>query len=180
MHFLGNQTENKQNQQQQQKLKSKSNSFSSLERENLEEKLGEFKGLNDNGFGNGGNFNSNMKIPWRLEVAKALITHSRRFPDRWITWLLAMKKGLRSRSKPWVTPIHASMKLAGLNFRAFDLLNVDQIAIEKCVCWASLFSIRVRERKREKREKCLKAKKMKENVNTETSGFCFFLFVFVF
>ena len=151
MHFLGNQTENKQNQRQQKKSKSKSksNSFSSLERESLEEKLGEFKGLNNNGFGNGGNFNSNMKIPWRLEVAKALITHSRRFPDRWITWLLAMKKGLRSRSKPWVTPIHASMKLAGLNFRAFDLLNVDQIAIEKCVCWASLFSIRVRERKRE-------------------------------
>ena len=55
-----------------------------------------------------------------------------------------MKKGLRSRLKPWATPIHASVKLAvaSLNFRAFDLLNVDQIAIEKCVCCAPLFSAR--------------------------------------
>ena len=73
------------------------------------------------------------------------------------------------------------MKLAGLNFRAFDLLNVDWIAIEKCVCCASLFSMRARERKRkskrEEREKCLEAEKMKENENTEMSeGFFFFFF----
>ena len=97
--------------------------------------------------------------------------------DRWITQSLAMKKGLRYRSKPWVTPIHASVKLAGLNFHAFDLLNVDRIAIEKCVCWALLFSMRARESKRGEREKCLEAKKMKENVNTETFGL-FFIFIF--
>ena len=68
------------------------------------------------------------------------------------------------------------MKLAGLNFHAFDLLNVDWIAIEKCVCCASLFSMRARERKREEREKCLEVEKMKENENIETSkGFFFFL-----
>ena len=99
--------------------------------------------------------------------------------DRWITQSLAMKKGLRYRSKPWVTPIHASVKLAGLNFHAFDLLNVDRIAIEKCVCWALLFSIRARESKRGEREKCLEAKKMKENVNTETFGL-FFYFYFLY
>ena len=70
------------------------------------------------------------------------------------------------------------MKLVGLNFHAFDLLNVDQIAIEKCVCCASLFSVRARERKRERkreeREKYLEAKKMKENENTEMSGIFFF------
>ena len=75
-----------------------------------------------------------------------------------------------------------SVKLAGLNFRAFDLLNVDWIAIEKCVCCASLFSMRARERKRkskqEEREKCLEAEKMKENENTEMSeGFFFFFFM---
>ena len=90
-----------------------------------------------------------------------------------------MKKGLRSRSKPWATPIHVSVTLASLNFRAFDLLNLDQIAIGKCVCCASLFSMRARERKREskreEREKCLEAEKMKENENTETSnGFIYF------
>ena len=92
--------------------------------------------------------------------------------------MLAMKKGLRSRSKPWATSIHTSVTLAGLNFRAFDLLNVDRIVIEKCVCWASLFPVRAKERnresKREEREKCLDAKKMKENVNTEMSGLFFF------
>ena len=72
------------------------------------------------------------------------------------------------------------MKLAGLNFHAFDLLNVDRIAIEKCVCCAILFSVRARERKREskreEREKCLEVEKMKENENIETSkGFFFFL-----
>ena len=92
-----------------------------------------------------------------------------------------MKEGLRSRSKPWATSIHASVKLAGLNFPAFDLLNVDWIVVEKCVCYASLFSMRARERKREskreEREKCLEPEKMKENENTETSKvFCFFLF----
>ena len=73
-----------------------------------------------------------------------------------------------------------SVKLAGLNFRAFDLLNVDWIAIEKCVCYASLFSMRARERKRkskrEEREKCLEAEKMKENENTEMSEGFFFIF----
>ena len=92
-----------------------------------------------------------------------------------------MKKGLRSRSKPWVTLIHASVKLAGLNFRAFHLLNVDQIAIEKCVCCVSLFSVRARERKREskreEREKCLEAEKMKENENTK--AWVFFLNFFM-
>ena len=34
------------------------------------------------------------------------------------------------------------LAVAGLNFRAFDLLNVDRIAIEKCVCCAPLFSAR--------------------------------------
>ena len=73
------------------------------------------------------------------------------------------------------------MKLVGLNFPAFDLLNVDRITIEKCVCCASLFSMRARERKREskreEREKCLKPEKMKENENIETSKvFYFFLF----
>ena len=100
--------------------------------------------------------------------------------DRWITQSLAMKKGLISRSKPWATPIHASMKLVGLNFHAFDLLNVDQIAIEKCVCCASLFSVRARERKREskreEREKCLEAEKIKENENTK--AWVFFIFYF--
>ena len=79
-----------------------------------------------------------------------------------------MKKGLRSRLKPWATPIHASVKLVGLNFCAFDLLNVDRIAIEKCVCCASLFSVRTRERKRARereRERCLEVEKMKENEN---------------
>ena len=97
--------------------------------------------------------------------------------DRWIAQSLAMKKGLRSRSKPWVTPIHASVKLAGLNFHGSDLVNVDRIAIEKCVCWASLFSMRARESKRGEREKCLEAKKMKENVNTETFGLFFFFYM---
>ena len=50
--------------------------------------------------------------------------------------------------------------------------------MEKCVCCASLFSVRARERKREskqeEREKSLEAKKMKENENTETSGLFFF------
>ncbi|KAK7839433.1 protein kinesin light chain-related 1 [Quercus suber] len=73
--------------------------------------------------------------------------------DRWIAQSLAMKKGLRSRSKPWAKPIHASEKLAGLNFCAFDLLNVDWIAIKKCVCCASLFSVRARERASERRER---------------------------
>ena len=95
-----------------------------------------------------------------------------------------MKKGLISRSKPWATPIHASMKLVGLNFHAFDLLNVDQIAIEKCVCCASLFSVRARERKREskreEREKCLEAEKIKENENTKAWVFFYFLFLFFF
>ena len=134
-----------------------------------------------------------MKIPWRLEVAEASITHSWRFSitcnlatrfrslDWWIAQLLAMKKGLRSRSKRWATSIPASVKLVGWNFRAFGLLNVDRIAIEKCVCCASLFSVRARERKRERkreeREKYLEAKKMKENENTETSvGFFFFFY----
>ena len=74
-----------------------------------------------------------------------------------------MKKGLRSRLKPWVTPIHASVKLAiaGLNFRAFDLLNVYQIAIEKCVCCALLFSARG------EREVFLVLEN-EENENTET------------
>ena len=118
-----------------------------------------------------------MKIPWRLEIAEASITHLQRFSvtcnsmtcfqclDRWIAQSLAMKKGLRSRLKPWATPIHALVKLVGLNFCAFDLLNVDRIAIEKCVCCASLFSVRARESKWEEREKCLEAKKMKENEN---------------
>ena len=71
------------------------------------------------------------------------------------------------------------MKLAGLNFHAFDLLNVDRIAIEKCVCCALLFSVRARERKREskreEREKCLEVEKMKENENTEMpEGFILF------
>ena len=64
-----------------------------------------------------------------------------------------MKKGLRSRSKPWATLIHASVKLASLNFLAFDLLNIDRIAIEKCVCCASVFFVRARERKRERASK---------------------------
>ena len=50
--------------------------------------------------------------------------------------------------------------------------------MEKCVCCASLFSMRARESKREskqeEREKSLEAKKMKENENTETSGLFFF------
>ena len=95
--------------------------------------------------------------------------------------MLAMKKGLRSRSKPWATLIHASVKLASLNFLAFDLLNIDRIAIEKCVCCASVFSMRARERKREskqeEREKCLEAEKMKEDENIETSeGFYLFFY----
>ena len=89
-----------------------------------------------------------------------------------------MKQGLRSRLKPWATPIHTLVKLAGLNFRTFDLLNVDWIAIEKCVCCASLFSMRARERKRESKreegEKCLEVEKMKENENTETFEVFFF------
>ena len=93
-----------------------------------------------------------------------------------------MKEGLRSRSKPWVTPIHTLVKLAGLNFHAFDLLNVDWIAIEKCVCCASLFSMRARERKRESKreegEKCLEVEKMKENENTETFEVFFFFLIF--
>ena len=93
-----------------------------------------------------------------------------------------MKKGLRSRSKPWATSIPASVKLAGWNFRAFGLLNVDRIAIEKCVCCASLFSVRARERKREskreEREKCLEAEKIKENENTK--AWVFFIFYFFF
>ena len=76
--------------------------------------------------------------------------------DRWIGQSLAMKKGLRSRSKPWVTPIHASVKVASLNFRAFDLLNVDRIAIDKCVCCASLFSMRARERKERASERIVR------------------------
>ena len=101
--------------------------------------------------------------------------------DRWIAQSLAMKKGLRSRSKPWATLIHASVKLASLNFLAFDLLNIDRIAIEKCVCCASVFSMRARQRKREskqeERERCLEAEKMKENENTKTSeGFYFFFY----
>ena len=76
-----------------------------------------------------------------------------------------------------------ALKLAGLNFRAFDLLNVDRIAIEKCVCCASLFFVRARERKREskgeEREKCLEVEKMKENENTEMSeGFLFYFILF--
>ena len=94
-----------------------------------------------------------------------------------------MKEGLRSRSKPWATPIHTLVKLAGLNFHAFDLLNVDWIAIEKCVCCASLFSMRARERKRESKreegEKCLEVEKMKENENTETFEVFFFLIFFM-
>ena len=98
-------------------------------------------------------------LEWAIQVPdppRGAITRSRRFPitcnsatcfrclERWIAQSLAMKKGLRSRSKPWATRIHASVKLAvaGLNFRAFDLLNVDRIAIEKCVCCAPLFSAR--------------------------------------
>ena len=91
-----------------------------------------------------------------------------------------MKEGLRSKSKPWATPIHTLVKLAGLNFHAFDLLNVDWIAREKCVCCASLFSMRARERKRERKreegEKCLEVEKMKENENTETFEVFFFFF----
>ena len=73
-----------------------------------------------------------------------------------------------------------SVKLVGLNFRAFDLLNVDQIAIEKCVCCASLFSVRERKResKQEEGEKYLEAEKMKENENTEMWFFFFFFFKF--
>ena len=75
------------------------------------------------------------------------------------------------------------MKLAGLNFHAFDLLNVDWIAIEKCVCCASLFSMRARERKRESKreegEKCLEVEKMKENENTEMSETLFLFFSFL-
>ena len=48
------------------------------------------------------------------------------------------------------------LAVAGLNFRAFDLLNVDRIAIEKCVCCAPLFSARG------EREKCLESWKMKK------------------
>ena len=69
------------------------------------------------------------------------------------------------------------MKLAGLNFHAFDLLNVDWIAIEKCVCCASLFSMRARERKREskreERERCLEAETMRKT-KTLKHGFFFF------
>ena len=75
------------------------------------------------------------------------------------------------------------MKLAGLNFPAFDLLNVDWIVVEKCVCYASLFSMRARERKRESKreegEKCLEVEKMKENENTETFEVFFFLIFFM-
>ena len=53
------------------------------------------------------------------------------------------------------------LAIAGLNFRAFDLLNVYQIAIEKCVCCALLFSARG------EREVFLVLEN-EENENTET------------
>ena len=61
------------------------------------------------------------------------------------------------------------LAVAGLNFRAFDLLNVDRIAIEKCVCCAPLFSARG------EREKCLESWKMKK-MKTLKRGFFFFFF----
>ena len=46
------------------------------------------------------------------------------------------EEGLKIQIEALGDTDHASVKLAvaGLIFRAFDLLNVDRIAIEKCVC----------------------------------------------